>query len=73
MIVDPPNGRLPPQTPEAQRSAAADREFFLALMQSTDTCRNKESWCAGGTYDPAPSPRFSETPPRYNTARFRLR
>jgi hypothetical protein len=41
MIVDPPNGRLPPQTPEAQRSAAADREFFLALMQSTDTCRNK--------------------------------
>jgi len=70
MIVDPPNGRLPPQTPEAQRSAAADREFFLALMQSTDTCRNKESWCAGGTYDPAPSSRFSETPPRYNTARF---
>jgi hypothetical protein len=70
MIVDPPNGRLPPQTPEAERSAAADREFFLALMQSTDTCRNKESWCAGGTYDPAPSPRFSRTPPRYNTARF---
>src|SRR5438552_13849256 len=30
MIVDPPNGRLPPQTPEAQRAAAADREFFLA-------------------------------------------
>jgi hypothetical protein len=70
IIVDPPNGRLPPQTPEAQRSAAADREFFLALMQSTDTCRNKESWCAGGTHDPVPSPRFSESPPRYNTARF---
>jgi hypothetical protein len=70
IIVDPPNGRLPPQTPEAQRSAAADRAFFLALMQSTDTCRNKESWCAGGTYDPVPSPRFSESPPRYNTARF---
>src|ERR1700680_2059050 len=32
MIADPPNGRLPPQTPEAQRAAAADREFFLALM-----------------------------------------
>src|SRR5882762_11154038 len=25
MIVDPPNGRLPPQTPEAQRAAATDR------------------------------------------------
>jgi hypothetical protein len=34
MIVDPPSGRLPPQTPEAQRAAAADREFFLALMGS---------------------------------------
>ena len=38
MIVDPPNGRVPPQTPEAQRAAAADRDFFLALMQSTDAC-----------------------------------
>jgi hypothetical protein len=66
IIVDPPNGRLPLQTPEARRSAAADREFFLALMQSTDACRNKEPWCAGGTYDPAPSPRFSEIPPRYH-------
>lgn len=38
-IVDPPNGRLPPLTPEAQAAAAADREFRLALVQSTDTCR----------------------------------
>src|SRR5436190_7017309 len=28
-IVDPPNGRLPPQTPEAQKAAAAEREFRL--------------------------------------------
>src|SRR5271170_3083132 len=42
MIVDPSNGRMPPQTPEAQRAAAADREYFLALLQSTGTCRNKE-------------------------------
>jgi hypothetical protein len=27
MIVDPSNGRLPAQTPEAQRAAAADRKF----------------------------------------------
>src|SRR5689334_11908223 len=60
MIVDPPNGRLPPQTPQAQRAAAADREFFLALLQSSDACKNKEPVCAGGKYDPMPSPRFSE-------------
>src|SRR5499427_1237708 len=66
MIVDPPNGRLPPQTPQAQRAAAADREFFLALMQSTDACKNKEPVCAGGKYDPTISPRFAENPPRYH-------
>ncbi len=66
MIVDPPNGRLPPQTPQAQRAAAADREFFLALMQSTDACKNKEPVCAGGKYDPTISLRFAENPPRYH-------
>jgi hypothetical protein len=66
IIVDPPNGRLPAQTPGAQRAAAADREFFLALLQATDACRNKEPVCAGGTYDPTPSPRFAEPPPRYH-------
>jgi hypothetical protein len=69
-IVDPPNGRLPAVTPEAQKIAAAEREFRLALLRATDTCKNKERDCAGGTYDPAPSPRFEETPPRYNTARL---
>ena len=38
-IVDPPNGRIPPLTPEAQKTAAAEREFRLALLQSTDTCK----------------------------------
>ncbi len=69
-IVDPPNGRLPAVTPEAQKIAAAEREFRLALLRATDTCKNKERDCAGGTYDPTPSPRFEETPPRYNTARL---
>src|SRR5262249_40174001 len=32
-IVDPPNGRIPPLTPEAQKTAAAEREFRLALLQ----------------------------------------
>jgi hypothetical protein len=70
MIVDPPNGRLPSQTPEAQRAAAADREFFLALMRSTDACKNKEPVCAGGRYDPTTSPQFEEPPPRYHTGNF---
>src|ERR1700719_4790023 len=67
-IVDPPNGRLPPLTPEAQKIAAAAREFCVALLQATETCKNKESPCSGGKYDPTPSPRFAEPPPRYNTA-----
>src|SRR3981189_566593 len=69
-IVDPPNGRLPALTPEAQKMAAAEREFRVALLQSTETCKNKEPACNGGKYDPTPSPRFAELPPRYNTARM---
>jgi hypothetical protein len=73
LIVDPPNGRIPPQTPQAQKIAAEDRAFRLALLQSTDTCKNKSIACAGGKYDPTPSPRFAELPPRYNTARMNRR
>jgi hypothetical protein len=69
-IVDPPNGRLPPVTAEVQKLAAAERAFRVALLQSTETCKNKESACNGGKYDPAQSPRFAELPPRYNTARM---
>jgi hypothetical protein len=70
MIVDPANGRVPPLTPEAQRTAGADREFRLALLQATETCRSKSVACSGGKYDPTPSPRMAELPPRYNTARM---
>ena len=69
-IVEPPNGRLPPLTAEAQKTATVDREFRLALLQSTDSCRSKLLACAGGKYDPTPSPRRAETVPRYNTARM---
>ncbi len=69
-IVDPPNGRLPPLTPEAQKMAAAEREFRLALIQSTDTCKKMLPGCAGGKYDPTTSPRRAEVAPRYNTARM---
>jgi len=67
LIVDPPNGRIPPQTPEAQQAAAADREFRLALLQSTESCKIQAPTCAGGKYDPTPSPRFAELPPRYHS------
>src|SRR5712691_6006730 len=69
-IVDPPNGRLPSLTAEAQKVAAAEREFRVALLGATETCKNKEPACNGGKYDPAQSPRFAELPPRYNTARM---
>jgi hypothetical protein len=70
LIVDPPNGRMPPMTPDAAKAAAADREYRLALLRSTGTCKSKSIACSGGTYDPTPSPRFAELPPRYNTARM---
>jgi hypothetical protein len=70
LIVDPPDGRIPPLTPEAEKAAAADREFRLALLQATETCKNKLAACAGGTYDPIPSLQRAEPPPRYHAAKF---
>ena len=70
LIVDPPDGRIPPLTAEAQRALAADREFRLALLQATETCKMKWATCDGGKYDPTPSPRFAERLPRYNTQRI---
>jgi len=70
LISDPPNGRVPPMTPEAQKRAADEKEFRLSLLQSTQTCKNKSIACAGGKYDPKPSPRRAELPLRYNTQRM---
>jgi hypothetical protein len=69
-VVDPPNGRIPPLTPAAQKAAAAERDYRLALLQSTDTCKKMLSGCAGGKYEPTTSPRRAEAPPRYNTGRM---
>jgi hypothetical protein len=69
-IVDPPNGRLPTLTPEAQKAAATDREFRLALVQSTKTCKNELPGCTGWKYDPATSPRRAKISPRYITGRI---
>jgi hypothetical protein len=67
LIVDPPNGRIPPLTSGAQKIAAAEREYHLALLQATDACKTRAPICSGGKYDPTPSPRREEAPPRYNT------
>jgi hypothetical protein len=70
LIVDPNDGRIPQLAPEAQKIAAAEREFRLALLRATQTCKNKLPACTGGTYDPTPSPRRADLPPRYNVARM---
>jgi len=66
MIIDPPDGKIPPLTPEAQKRQATLREYEKALIQNTLVCRDKLPGCEGGTYGP-PSPRRDQTPPYYLT------
>jgi hypothetical protein len=53
-IVDPPNGRLPQMIPEAQKIAAAEREFRVALLQATETCKTKSRHVPGASTIPFP-------------------
>jgi len=69
LVTDPPDGRIPPLTPEAQKRAAEFRAFQLALLQATDSCKNNGTSCRGGTSGP-PSPRRFDTPPIYNVDRL---
>jgi len=66
MIIDPPDGKVPPLTPEAQKRQARVREYERALLQNTIICKDKLPGCEGITYGP-PSPRRAETPPYYVT------
>jgi hypothetical protein len=71
MISDPPDGRIPSLTAEAEKNAGADRDFRLALMRATQTCKLGLPGCAGGKYDPTPAvARRDDLPPRYNIARM---
>jgi hypothetical protein len=70
LVVDPPDGRIPALTPQAQKIALADRDFRVALLQATDTCKNKSPACAGGRFVPQPSPRLQEKVSRYNIGRM---
>ena len=69
LVVDPPDGRIPALTPEAERLNEARREWRLMLLRSTETCRLGGSGCAGGEYGPA-SPRRFDVVPFYNTGRM---
>lgn len=59
LIIDPPDGKIPPYTPEAQKRVAAEREFLQSLLQGT----------VGGRPGPI-SPKHQEPPPDYNTNRM---
>lgn len=59
MIVDPPNGRLPPLTPAAQARIDEKTEYLQALLQGT----------SGGRPGPI-SPRRAESSPDYNLDRI---
>jgi len=59
LVVDPPDGKIPPLAPEVQKRAQATREYLQALLQGT----------SGGKAGP-PSPRRQEAPPYYNVDRM---
>ncbi len=69
LVVDPPNGRIPPLTPEAQRDADIRRDWRRMLMRNTPTCEQQAPGCEGGEYGPV-SPRRFDVPPFYNTLRM---
>jgi hypothetical protein len=70
-VIDPPDGRIPPLTPAAQKMAAEDRAFRLALMRATQTCKQQLPGCAGGKYDPQPAVELRDVlPSHYNVARM---
>lgn len=59
MIIDPPDGRMPAFTPEAQKRIAEKKEYLAALLQGT----------SGGRPGPI-SPRRNEPSPDYNLDRM---
>ena len=49
LVVDPPNGRIPSLTTEAQRQNEVQREWRLMLLRNTETCQNNQQGCNGGS------------------------
>ena len=69
LVVDPPNGRVPPMTAEARHRIEVQQEWRLMLLQNTETCQNEAPGCRGGTYGP-PSANRHDVAPFYNTDRM---
>jgi hypothetical protein len=69
LVIDPKDGRIPAYTDDARKRMDAYREFQLALMQATETCRKQEPACRGWKFGP-PSPKRAELPAMYNTDRL---
>ena len=69
LVVDPPNGRIPALTPQAQRQNDIQREWRLMLLRNTETCQREAPGCFGGEYGP-PSARRFDVAPFYNTSRM---
>ena len=66
MVIDPPDGRVPLMTSEAQTRQAEARDYQVALLQNTAVCRDNQPGCRGGEYGPR-SPLREERPPYYST------
>lgn len=60
LIVDPPDGRIPPMTAAAQQRTGAVRDYLRALLEGT----------ASGPRGADVSPRRREAPPMYNIERM---
>src|SRR4029453_719446 len=52
LVVDPPDGRIPPLTPEATKSNEVEREYRLPLLQPPETCKKKNAAGARGRIGP---------------------
>ena len=69
LVVDPPSGRIPAMTAEAEQKEEVQREWQLMLLRNTNTCKQQVRACEGGEYGP-PSPRRFDVAPFYNTDRM---
>ena len=65
LIIDPPNGRIPPLTDSVARRNDELREYRFALMQAVDTCKTTQERACRDVVDGPPSPRRLEPPPHY--------
>ena len=71
MIIDPPDGRIPPLTPAVQQRNKELRALVLAHLEGTETCKNQWRGCEGGKYTGVASPRMQE-PYKYYPGIVRL-